>query len=225
MTTTTSTSLAEQFHAQYRADLVPQILKTIRRVKQANQVIVLLAMGISYSHQAHFLHTLGAGPFAYAVPVAFDLLIYVAIKVTQTPGLVPAARRAALTLLVPAVLVSATVNAVADGLPLLRVLYAIVVAEIAAAEWLASKIKPDFTAIEQAAIEAAPPAAPSRKLDPAMAAERAEKARITRERNRLAALSPAQKAALTRKSNRQADELERMVAGWLPENAPVSPAI
>jgi hypothetical protein len=223
--TTTAESLTEQFNAQYRANLVPQILKTIKRVKQANQAIVWLAMGISYSHQAHFLHGLGAGPFAYAVPVAFDLLIYVAIKVTQTPGLVAAAKRAAITLLVPAVLVSATVNAVADGRPLLRVLYAIVVAEIAAAEWLASKIKPDFTAIEQAATEAAPPAKPSRTLDPAVAAERAEKARITRERNRLAQLTPAQKAALTRKANREAEELERMAAGWQPANAPVSPAI
>lgn len=223
MTTATAQSLTEQFNAEYRANLVPTILKTIKRVKQANQAIVLLAMAISYTHQAHFLHALGAGPFGYAVPIAFDLLIYVTIKVTQTPGLIAAAKRAALTLLIPAVLVSATVNAVAHGHPLLRVLYAIVVAEIAAAEWLASKIKPDFSAIEQAAAEAAP-APTGRKLDPAVAAERAEKARITRERNRLAKLSPAQKAALTRKANREADELERMAAGYVPANAPVSPA-
>jgi signal transduction histidine kinase len=223
-TAMTPASLTEQFNAQYRANLVPQILKTIRRVKQANQAIVLLAMGISYTHQAHFLHGLGAGPFAYAVPVAFDLLIYVAIKVTQTPGLVAAARRAAITLLVPSVLVSATVNAVADGHLLLRVLYAVVVAEIAAAEWLASKIRPDFTAIEQVAAAAAP-APTGRKLDPAVAAERAEKARLTRERNRLARLSPQQKAALTRQANRRADELDRMAAGYVPANAPVSPAV
>lgn len=224
MAAQTTQSLTEQFNAEYRANLVPQILKTIKRVKQANQAIVLLAMGISYTHQANFLAELGAGPFAYAVPIAFDLLIYVAIKVTQTPGLIAAAKRAAITLLVPSVMVSAAVNAIADGHLLLRVLYAVVVAEIAAAEWLASKIKPDFTAIEQAA-SAAAPAPTGRKLDPAVAAQRAAKARITRERNRLAKLTPQQKAAMTRKANREADELDRMAAGYVPANAPVSPAV
>lgn len=217
---TTTQSLTAQFNAQYAANLVPQILRTIKRVKQANTAIVLLAMGISYTHQVHFLTSLGAGPFAYAVPVAFDLLIYVSIKVTQTPGLVAAAKRAALTLLVPAVLVSATVNAVADGHPLLRVLYALVVAEIAAAEWLASKIRPDFTAIEQVEVEHAP----AKPATSAARSDAARKAAVTRKANAERAAADKAAAAERRRVARQTRELERMTAGFVPADAPVSPA-
>jgi signal transduction histidine kinase len=220
MTTQTPATLTEQFNAQYAANLVPQILKTIKRVKQANTAIVLLAMGISYTHQVHFLTSLGAGLFAYAVPVAFDLLIYVSIKVTQTPGLVAAAKRAALTLLVPAVLVSATVNAVADGHPLLRVLYALVVAEIAAAEWLASKIRPDFAAIETTVAEATP-AQPATNPTRSDAAKRAA---ATRKANAERAAADKAAAAERRRLARQTRELERMAAGYVPADAPVSPA-
>lgn len=118
----------------------------------------------------------------------------------------------------------------------MRALYAFVVALVIGVEWVAGKIRPDFTAIEarETEIAAPAPAAPTgRKLDPQVAAERAAKARATRERNaaakaaeQLAAKDRAAKAAATRRAKHDAvqGELDLMLTGHVPADAPVSPA-
>ena len=58
------------------------------------------------------------------------------------------AKRAALKVLVVVVLISGTVNFLAPGAIILRIIFAIVVALVAGVEWVAGKIRPDFAAIE-----------------------------------------------------------------------------
>lgn len=218
-------TLAAQYREAQTANLIPTILKTISRVKRATKAIVVLAMATSYMHQVHYLEGLGAGIFAYAPPAIFDLTIYVSLLISQTPGLVREAKRAAIKVLALFTAISMLVNALAPGADFLKVTYVLVVAAIAVVEWLCAKIEVDFTALE--AVETAAGPTRTRKLDPAVAAERAAKARITREANRLAQMTPAQRAALTRKAKaaQQDDaELVRMAAGYIPKDAPVSPA-
>ena len=149
-TTTTSThaTLTQQFAAEYARRAVPGMLQAIRIIKWANKGILGIAVAASYLHQAHFLTSLGAGIFAWLVPAAFDLAIVSMLTITQTIGMHPDARRAALKLLTLVVAVSAAVNAAAPGPLGLRIVFALVVALVAGVETVAGKIRPDFTAIE-----------------------------------------------------------------------------
>lgn len=189
-------TLATQYREAQAANLVPTILKTITTVKRATGLVVILAMGVTYAHAAHFYTDLGAGWFAWILPAVFDIMIYLCLKVTQTPGLKADAKSAAFKGLVGFTAVSVLVNALAPGHVMLRLIFALVVMAIAVAEWISSKIEPDFDAIE--AIEAENPAP----------------------------LTPAQRAAKTRAANkRKADrELRAMASGKTPKSAPVSPA-
>jgi hypothetical protein len=58
------------------------------------------------------------------------------------------AKRAALKVLVVVVLISGTVNFLAPGAIILRIIFAVVVGLVAGVEWVAGKIRPDFAAIE-----------------------------------------------------------------------------
>lgn len=189
-------TLAAQYREAQAANLVPTILKTIKTVKRATGAVVILAMGTTYAHAAHFYAELGGGAFSWIIPGIFDVMIYLCLKVTQTPGLTADAKRAALKGLIGFTAVSMAVNALAPGHVMLRVIFGLVVASIAVAEWISTKIQPDFDAIE--AIETANPAP----------------------------LTPAQKAAKTRAANKAKAEreLRRMTKGYVPKSAPVSPA-
>lgn len=225
MTTATQT-LTEQFAAAQRENLVPAILKTIRTVRRVNTAIVFLAMAVSYLHQATYLADIGAGSLGYLVPLVFDLMIVACVKVTQTPGLVAKARHTAMAVLAPMVLVSGTVNFVAPGSMVVRCVFAIVVATIAAAELLAAAIKPDFAAIERTVAEVAAPAVTS-----SARSEAARKAAATRRANadaaRKAADDKAAKAADRREQrrlDREIAELEAAVATNPGNPSPVSSA-
>jgi hypothetical protein len=89
------------------------------------------------------------------------------LTVTQTTGMAAEAKRAALKVLIVVVLISGTVNFLAPGALILRIIFAIVVALVAGVEWVAGKIRPDFAAIEHRENELTTPTNPV----PAPAAE------------------------------------------------------
>jgi hypothetical protein len=142
------TSLTQQFAAEYAKKAVPGMLRTIRVNKLANKGILIGAVAASYLHQAHFLNLLGAGVFSWILPGVFDLGIVSMLTITQATGMAAEAKRAALKVLVVVVLISGTVNFLAPGALILRIIFAIVVALVAGVEWVAGKIRPDFAAIE-----------------------------------------------------------------------------
>ncbi|MFC7532310.1 DUF2637 domain-containing protein [Actinoplanes sp. GCM10030250] len=142
------TTLTQQFAAEYAQRAVPGMLKAIRIIRLANKGIVIGAVTASYLHQAHFLETLGAGIFSWIVPAVFDLAIVSMLTITQTVGMATDAKRAALKVLIVVVVISGAVNAAAPGPIGLRIIFALVVGLVAAVEWVAGKIRPDFTAIE-----------------------------------------------------------------------------
>ena len=142
------TSLTQQFATEYAKKAVPGMLRAIRVNKLANKGILLGAVAASYLHQAHFLDSLGAGIFSWILPGVFDLGIVSMLTITQTTGMAADAKRAALKVLVVVVLISGTVNFLAPGAIILRIIFAVVVALVAGVEWVAGKIRPDFAAIE-----------------------------------------------------------------------------
>jgi hypothetical protein len=143
-----TTSLTQQFADEYAKKAVPGMLRTIRINKLANKGILLGAVAASYLHQAHFLIELGAGVFSWILPGVFDLGIVSMLTITQATGMAAEAKHAALKVLVVVVLISGTVNFLAPGQLILRIIFAIVVALVAGVEWVAGKIRPDFAAIE-----------------------------------------------------------------------------
>jgi hypothetical protein len=142
------TTLTQQFADEYAKKVVPGMLRTIRLNKLANKGILLGAVAASYLHQAHFLNLLGAGIFSWILPGVFDLGIVSMLTITQATGMANEAKRAALKVLVIVVLISGTVNFLAPGALILRIIFAIVVGLVAGVEWVAGKIRPDFAAIE-----------------------------------------------------------------------------
>jgi hypothetical protein len=142
------TTLTQQFATEYAKKAVPGMLRAIRVNKLANKGILIGAVTASYLHQAHFLDSLGAGVFAWILPGVFDLGIVSMLTITQTTGMAADAKRAALKVLVVVVLISGTVNFLAPGAIILRIIFAVVVGLVAGVEWVAGKIRPDFAAIE-----------------------------------------------------------------------------
>ncbi|MEU7908979.1 DUF2637 domain-containing protein [Actinoplanes sp. NPDC049118] len=143
-----TTSLTQQFAAEYTKKAVPGMLRAIRTIKLANKGILVGAVAASYLHQAHFLLTLGAGVFSWIVPAVFDLGIVSMLTITQTIGMAADAKRAALKVLIVVITISAAVNAAAPGPLGLRIIFALIVGLVAGVEWVAGKIRPDFAAIE-----------------------------------------------------------------------------
>ena len=236
-TQTTPQTLTQQFAAEYAAGAVPAMLKTIRNATKYNKVILGGAMATSYAHQATFLAAAGAGPFGFVLPLLFDVTMVFMLSIIKTVGMARDAKRAAAVVFTLVALVSGFINAAAPGSVGMRALYAFVVALVIGVEWVAGKIRPDFDAIEAREAEIsttpAPAAATRRTLDPEVAAARAAKARATRERKaaakaaeQLAAKDRATKAAATRKAKQAAEqgELDLMLGGYVPADAPVSPA-
>lgn len=227
----TTKTLTQQFATEYARNAVPAMLRAIRIIKLANKGILLGALAVSYLHQAHYLQALGASVFSWILPAVFDLGMVSMLTITQTVGMAADAKRAAMKILVVVVLISAAVNAAAPGPVFLRVVFALVVGLVAGVEWVAGKIRPDFAAIEAREAEVTAEVAKPRKLDPEVAKARTAKAAATRKANQAArnaaTLSPQKKAARTRKARREIAEqaeLDLMLTGYLPANAPVSPA-
>ncbi len=231
-TTQTPPSLTQQFAAEYAHGAVPAMLRTIRNTKRLTLLILAGVMAISYPHQAMFLTTVhGVGWLGWIIPLVVDLALLTMVNIVQTIGMARPAKHAATLMIVFCGLLSAVINVAAPAALMARVIFGCIVGVAIGVKVVASKISPDFAAIEAKETEALTAAPRTRKLDPAIAAQRAAKARATRERNKAnaqaAQLTPAQKAARTRKTNKDAAvqaELDLLLNGQLPTNAPVSPA-
>jgi hypothetical protein len=209
-----SSTQAQQFAAAYAANMATEMMRTIKRVRQAATAIMVIAMVVSYTHQAHYLASIGTAVLgAWAIPGALDALTFLCVKVLGTPGMAQPARTMALRVLVFPVLASGAINFLGPGQIVTKCVFVLAVLMIPAAELVASRIKPDFAAMDAMERDITP-AGPARKLDPQVAAERAAKARATREANKLAKLSPAEKAARTR--------ARRAVAPVSPGRVPLS---
>lgn len=221
-------SLTQQFATRYAAKAVPGLLNAIRNVKWAVRVVFGAGIAISYGHQAHYLTKLSdVGSFGWAIPGVFDVGMLAAMVVTQTIGMKEAAKSRARKVLVALVGASITVNMLAAHSWPVRFVFAVVVALVAAMEWMAAPIGPDFAAIEVHEIEVAATTTPP--VDEARRAARRERDRQRRAAKRQAQLTQATQAAAKRETDRIARQARRaevaaMEAQFAAEAAPVSPA-
>lgn len=152
---------AQLFAAEYAKNLARQMLRTIKLVRLAANAIMVIAMVVSYAHQAHYLEGLGAQRFAaWSIPGALDCLTFICVKVLSTAAVVKVARIVAGAVLIFPVSVSSTVNFIAPGATVVKWVYVATVLLIPAAELVAGRIKPDFAAMDAMERNVAPPAIP-----------------------------------------------------------------
>jgi hypothetical protein len=202
---------AQQFAAAYAANMARQMLRTIRCVRWAATAIMIVAMVTSYGHQASFLVSIGTPKLgAWLIPGAVDALTFLCVKVVGTPGMAAPAKRMALRVLVFPVLASGAINFAAPGQLITKCVFVVAVLMIPAAELVASRIKPDFAAMDSMERDMAP------SVPVVTDAERERRS------------ASARKGAATRKRNarRAARELVNPLASIeaLKVPAPVSPA-
>lgn len=140
---------AQQFAAAYAADLAARMLRAIKMVRMAATAIMVIAMTVSYAHQAHYLQGLGAQLYAaWSIPGALDCLTFICVKVLGTTAVISSARRTAGWVLAFPVVVSGAINFIAPGALIVKLVFVAVVLLIPAAEVVASRIKPDFAAMD-----------------------------------------------------------------------------
>jgi hypothetical protein len=140
---------AQQFAALYAADMASQMLRTIKWVRRAATAIMVIAMVVSYSHQAGYLASIGTPALgSWLIPGALDTLTFLCVKVLGTPGMAQPAKRVALRVLVFPVLASSAINFMAPGQLVTKSVFVLAVLMIPAAELVASRIKPDFGAMD-----------------------------------------------------------------------------
>lgn len=230
------TTLAQQYAAEHAKTVVPSMLDAIAKVRRNSAWIARGALAVTTPHQVLYIGSLGHGSivevisawaFAVLIPAVTDLGMLTMLRITQTPGMHRQARRRALVVLALLVAESATVNAIAPGHAVFRVLVAFAAVVLALVEWVHAAVRPDFAAIEVEEQSASPALA----LDEVAAQKLAERRERDRQRRvekreaaRLAAEAAAQRkadAAERRKLARQVDDLE---ASFAAESAPVSPA-
>jgi hypothetical protein len=227
----TTPTLAQQYAQQYAQGIVPKMLGAIDKVHRNTTWIARCALAVTTPHQVLFLGSLGHGSmvdiitawiFAALIPAVTDLGMLTMLRITQTAGMRRQARRRALLVLTILVIESATVNALAPGAAVFRVLVAFAAVVLALVEWVASAVGPDFAALDAAETKASTEVAGPVK-DPKRSA--AAKAAAETRRARAAAKAAADADRRERRRlARQERELEKMAAGYLPANAPVSPA-
>lgn len=214
-----TTTQAQAFAASYAANMATQMMKTIKRVRQAATAIMVIAMVVSYTHQAGYLTAIGT-PFlgAWLIPGALDALTFLCVKVLGTPGMAQPAKKMALRVLVFPVLASGAINFMGPGELVTKIVFVLAVLMIPAAELVASRIKPDFAAMDAMERDMAPAAA---EVDDATKARRsaiAKKAAATRRKN-AAAKAKADRVRAPKAAKTPVEQIED-----LEDVAPVSPA-
>lgn len=172
----TTTTQAQKFAAAYAADMAEAMLKTIKYVRWAATAIMVIAMVTSYTHQAGYLTEIGT-PFlgAWLIPGALDALTFLCVKVLGTPGMAQPAKTMALRVLVFPVLASGFINFMGPGELITKLIFVLAVLMIPAAELVASRIKPDFEAMDAMERDVTP--APAEQVDEEAKARRSEAAR------------------------------------------------
>ncbi|WP_020525819.1 hypothetical protein [Catelliglobosispora koreensis] len=213
----TTPTQAQQFAAAYAADMAAAMLKTIKRVRQSATVIMLIAMVVSYTHQATFLDSIGTGVLgAWLIPGALDALTFLCVKVLGTAGMHPAAKSMAMRVLVFPVLASGFINVMGPGNWITKLVFVVAVLLIPAAELVATRIKPDFTAMDAMERDITPAAAP--EADEELTAQRRASALKAAETRRERKAEREAKAEAQREARRA-----RAAARKLEELAPTSP--
>lgn len=234
-----TTTLAQQFATDYARGVVPQMLDAINRVRRSSAWIARGALAVTTPHQVLYIGSLGHGGsdvdivtawcFAILIPAITDLGMLTMLRITQTAGMHQQARRRALVVLALLVAESATVNAIAPGHAVFRVLVAFAAVVLALVEWVHASVRPDFAALEQHEHRAAEVAAPAVDADAeARKAARRERDRARRAQRRAAELATAQaeaeRKAATAERRRVARQVRQLEAAFVAADAPVSPA-
>lgn len=212
-----TTTQAQKFAVAYAADMAEAMLKTIKYVRWAATAIMVIAMVTSYTHQAGYLTDIGTPALgAWLIPGALDALTFLCVKVLGTPGMAQPAKTMALRVLVFPVLASGFINFMGPGELITKLVFVLAVLMIPAAELVASRIKPDFEAMDSMERNITP-AAPSVVDDEAKArrSEIAKRAAAKRRENKAAADAKAEAQRAARR--------ERAALRRLEEAAPISP--
>lgn len=202
-------TLREQYNQRVGADVLDELFNAITLVRRLITVITYIAMGVSYWHQKEFFAHLGAGLFAWVLPLTLDALMIALIKISQLKGIPEASRRRARQLLAVPALASMAINFMADGHIVLRLFFVFVVLAIMVGDYAHSLIKPDFSEIEKAAVEHAPPVTEADPAEEARKAERRDRDRQRRTAKRLAAEQAAIDEAARREAERERRRLRR----------------
>lgn len=169
-----SKTAAQQLAEARAADVVPNVLGAIAQVRKQSKRIAWCALSAITPHAVVFLSTSGdhdgglaltvfAWFTAALVCITVDLGMVTMLSVVQTPGIRKAARNVALGVLVFLMLVSGTIQVLAPGFLLIRVLLGMTVLILVLVEIVASLIDVDpelLRTIEADAIAVAPPAEP-----------------------------------------------------------------
>jgi hypothetical protein len=219
-----TTTQAQQFATAYAANMAEQMLKTVKRVRQAATVIMLIAMLVSYTHQAGYLagiHTPFLG--SWLIPGALDALTFLCVKVLGTPGMAQPAKTMAIKVLVFPVLASGLINFMGPGQLVTKLVFVVAVLMIPAAELVASRIKPDFQAMDEME-RGMTPVAPIEDEPTASAATiRATQKRNAAAARKVAAESPALTPAQLAKATGVSRSTAAKILNDLAAVAPVSP--
>lgn len=160
---------ARYFAAQHAATAGHDMLQTIRGIKNRAKWLTIVALAGSMPHQVSYLIALtlpwcnwdgfhaieAAGMLLIAVvfPIASDLIIVNSIETISTTVASDASRWRAFGALLAPLGFSGTVNFIAPGPPLVKVLAAALVGYIAISEVL-KFVKPNFKKLDIAATEA-----------------------------------------------------------------------
>ncbi len=169
-----SKTAAQQLAEARAADVVPNILGAIAGIRKQSKRIAWCALAAITPHAIVFLSTQGGHHgnlfltifsviTAALVCITIDLGMVTMLSVVQTPGVRKAARRTALGVLFFLMLVSGTIQFLAPGFLLMRILLGMTVLILVLVEVVASLIDVDpelLGQIEAEAIAVAPPAEP-----------------------------------------------------------------
>jgi hypothetical protein len=212
-----SQTAAQQYAAQRADRIVPDMLTAIDAVKRNTQWIARAALAVSTPHQVLFIASLGhptstvdivaAWVFALLIPAVTDLGMLTMLRITQTECMHQQAKRRALIVLLVLVAESATVNGLAPGLLVLRVLVGFTAVVLALVEWVHGSVRVDTDALAASESQAIEQAQPADVIDPTDEARRA--ARRERDRQRRADKRAAKLAAEAAAAQRKSDAAER----------------
>jgi len=213
-----SSSLSQQFADEYAKGVVPALLKAIKNSKWKTRLIMTGVFAVTYKHQADFLvadESIGA--LGWVIPGINDLAMLTMVEILQTPGMSRDAKKGAAWMLGICGGLSATVNVAAPGTLLARIVFGTLVAIIVGLKLVTARIKPDFSDLEQHEVRAnAGFDRPARKCAEDCTCRRHARAKV---------LTPQQKAAITKAQKKADRELAEMRSGYVPADAPVSPAL
>jgi len=179
--TTAPQTKTQQFAAQYTENVVPNMLKTIKKTHRTTKLIMAGVLAITYPHQAGFLASVeGVDKLGYLIPAVIDLSMLSMVGITQTIGMRRNAKIGALVMTGVLGAISGTVNAAAPAVLFARIIFTALVLVAVGVKIVSSLVGPDFNAIEAAETSSAPASA-------IKAAQAEAEARLAAEVTRLAA--------------------------------------